>query len=683
MATDSTVAPTSDSLTRGLVNLYFEFKQYLRRTTHPDGKVRQLLRLAQRTVNYVRWFPHKRLKLPLDLLTDTWEYRAALRKEWSLPRAFLRLMSMNEQLYEPCGYFDRCRGSSTVADPIQFDLPLRAAVIWNGDKIPRPTKDVSRRLLLPKLLKSSGYFRVAEAIYDKLVETPGMEAAGLAGKADIAHLFGRWQAEMSSFVEQGIHLDAFRLFEISIEKSLFGGRCDWHDIAEGYYRQAIAMDPSDPELLVGLSGLLADLHRTEEAAALLADVLEIAPGHTFAKLRFGQMKGLLGDVAEMQRQYLDASGGIPYVFEDYERHLRAEIVPLATACRARGIDFTERHRPMEVAVEYQVAYKSVVKTNRCRLAFDPGYVASFDEITDLGHGLILLDDQNPQLIGDSKHLPNANLPMFTAAIQAHTRTHAAISLPRDLETIDEGPVIVLPGFVNNYYHWVMEALGTLASLDGSSLLKTAKILVHGELKRWHRETLKLLGIDCERVIECPDAPIKVRDAICPLVLSRNTIAHPAAVEYLRKHMARPGVECRPGKRLFLTRERLRGRKVVNERIVRERLSQYGFTAVDPARMTVAQQRDFFCDAEMIVAPGGAALTNMLFCPQRTKVMAIASVHTHDETFSSLTASLGQRYWGCLSDGHPKPNPFYLWTPFDYEIDLASLERCVESMFVDV
>jgi capsular polysaccharide biosynthesis protein len=212
-------------------------------------------------------------------------------------------------------------------------------------------------------------------------------------------------------------------------------------------------------------------------------------------------------------------------------------------------------------------------------------------------------------------------------------------------------------------------------------MKSARILVHDTLKQWQWETLDMLGIDAIRVIECPQgqAPFIVRNAICPTVLCANTVVHPRVVQYLRRKLARPASKPRPGKRVFITRSRHGERTTVNEAAVVELLESYGFATLDPVQMTVAEQRDYFADVEMIVTPSGAALTNLLFCPEGTKVMSISCVHNFEEAFACLAAILKQKVFVCLSDGHPKPNPYYLWTPFDSGVDLQTLHICLDKM----
>jgi len=582
------------------------------------------------------------------------------------------------------GYFDKYDFRAALADPIGSDIWFRVAIDANPHTYRSRPGSIRNHLFVPTLLKWNGWMKSAAAAYERLTTMPGLEAEGYAGLADIAHLYGRWQQELRGFEELGIHMDACRLFGIAPEKTVFSDDKDWLVEASKFYERAVALDPSNANLLAAYSALAVDRQDHELAVELLEKALAIAPHHPLAEFRLGQIRGLAGGLDEMGRRYRSAAGKVLMVDKYYHRHNRADIVTLAEACRRRDVACDVRQAPVELSYRYQVAYGSEVKTYRTCVKFDAGRVATFDEVTDLGLGLLYLSDGEPLLIRDSKHLPPQSLPMFAPAVQIFNEDRGVVSLPRTLDTVDEGPIVVLPGYVNNYFHWMMEALGTLVLLENDPRLKTAKILVHDTLKGWHRETLAMLGIGADRVIEYPTAPVTIRDAICPLVLSRNTVVHPAAVDYLRRNMARPAAAPTPGKRVFLTRARIGGgRKATNEQEVRWLLEQHGFETVDPGTMSIAAQRDFFADVEMIVAPGGAALTNMLFCPAGTKILSIACVHSYEETFSCLAAILNQKFWACLNDGRPKPNPYYLWCQFDFEIDLENLKRSLRAMIDDV
>jgi capsular polysaccharide biosynthesis protein len=56
----------------------------------------------------------------------------------------------------------------------------------------------------------------------------------------------------------------------------------------------------------------------------------------------------------------------------------------------------------------------------------------------------------------------------------------------------------------------------------------------------------------------------------------------------------------------------------------ELLDELGFKLIDPSKLSLSQQVEAFSNAEIILGPHGAGLTNIMFCNQGTKVIEIRS-----------------------------------------------------------
>jgi capsular polysaccharide biosynthesis protein len=106
------------------------------------------------------------------------------------------------------------------------------------------------------------------------------------------------------------------------------------------------------------------------------------------------------------------------------------------------------------------------------------------------------------------------------------------------------------------------------------------------------------------------------------------------------------------------------------------LGRYGFEVVFPDRLSVAQQIDLFCDAEIVAGPVGAAFSNLAFCPVGTQTIMLTSAGGWAETYTTLTASLRQPATVCLGSHHPRPNYQTLWTEYDFEVHIPDFERAV-------
>jgi capsular polysaccharide biosynthesis protein len=158
--------------------------------------------------------------------------------------------------------------------------------------------------------------------------------------------------------------------------------------------------------------------------------------------------------------------------------------------------------------------------------------------------------------------------------------------------------------------------------------------------------------------------------------ARLHVPHPEAVRLLRERMSRHG-RPRKGKRVWVGRTGMRGRMAVNEAAIQDYLARNGFEVFDPTGKTVAEQIAFYADVEVLVALGGAALTNMLFCPDDAKVVILSTAFHYHETWTALAGAIGQQCWVCIASAETRPNPYMIWAVFDQEVRLEDVVVAVE------
>jgi capsular polysaccharide biosynthesis protein len=199
------------------------------------------------------------------------------------------------------------------------------------------------------------------------------------------------------------------------------------------------------------------------------------------------------------------------------------------------------------------------------------------------------------------------------------------------------------------------------------------------LKKWHIDTLKLLGKDSGNILKFKSHSMLFKHCAFPTHSSRDTVPSPSAVRYLREHLSRHSA-VRPGKRVFLTRRGVNAvRGMKNFNVVSDWMSKNGFLQVDPSSMSIEEQIKYFSDVEFVAAEGGAALSNLVFCPEQTKVIVIAASRAWAETFSAIAGELGQKMVSVLGESQPKPMPYYIWTAYDYTVRQEDLDVALEHL----
>ncbi|MGA2233236.1 MAG: glycosyltransferase 61 family protein [Tepidisphaeraceae bacterium] len=260
------------------------------------------------------------------------------------------------------------------------------------------------------------------------------------------------------------------------------------------------------------------------------------------------------------------------------------------------------------------------------------------------------------------------------------------------ESFDEAtPVIDLPGrsllaiegHAFNYYHFLLNALvRTAVVMQTHPRVAFDQIIVTDDSPGYVRAALEMLNVPAERVVSLARTPrVRCERALYGQYLSELVYPHRLAVQLLRGMF--PASLC-GGRRIYIVRENVR--RVSNEAEVRDVLVRRGFEAVRCEKLSLAEQVRLFASADAVVAPHGAGLANITFCPRGTRVIELASPRFVETIFWYLATSCGHEYGILLGNGPDAPlsqkNGPGGWrseNAADMEIEAGKLERLCQEM----
>lgn len=210
------------------------------------------------------------------------------------------------------------------------------------------------------------------------------------------------------------------------------------------------------------------------------------------------------------------------------------------------------------------------------------------------------------------------------------------------------PVPVLSGdsiylrqfFDGNYGHWLIDLLPRIAIAAQFCDLSQCRIVVTettGGMSRVHRDSLAAFGIKPEQIVGIRRRPVFFERLHYPLPVSRHPwVKSPRAIEALESLPERLKVKRDGPKRLYVTRNSDKNRRLTNEREILALLRPLGFVLVEPGKLSFADQVRMFAGAELIVANCGAGLTNLVFSPRGVRVFALTTPFMQDDFFWDLT-----------------------------------------------
>lgn len=516
-------------------------------------------------------------------------------------------------------------------------------------------------------LKAEGFLADAEVICRDLARSGPLRDLALVALGDIYLTQAIWASEYQTYAAHGTAIDPDTILGLRHGPT-------WHDRtfeeAIGIIEQATIANPGNSDAW----GLLAFAHRMG--------------GHWTAAIeaneRFAKLNPPSGEADLVRARALfglnEAAGC--RLFEHAIRGSRHRL-SYGTARIVEDIGDVEPSRflavkpavgPAAVALDYTLV--SGGKRGSVRQIVDLP-AEDLVEVADVQllpeYGAVLVGDDT--LLASMSHMRRCHDATFTSGLEAVANGHALYCTARPVPA----PISVACFIGNNanYFHWLLEDLPRVEMLVEHQAYRHLPILVDRTILPWQVELLRRLGVNESRLCHVDfTRPVAARHLVLPPRLSKNLVVHPHAVAYLRDRLVPRArdLEPKPGKRLYLARKTaLVQRGLINEAEVTERLRRAGFVSVDPGSLSIDEQISLFSDAEVIAAPGGAALSNILFAPSQTKILALSADAILSETFTSLAAALGQTYVLCAGPSYAHPDRQWIWTRFDFLIPKRDLE----------
>ncbi|NQX88543.1 MAG: glycosyltransferase family 61 protein [Halioglobus sp.] len=250
----------------------------------------------------------------------------------------------------------------------------------------------------------------------------------------------------------------------------------------------------------------------------------------------------------------------------------------------------------------------------------------------------------------------------------------------------DGPALLMsaPKY-QGYNHWHADVLPMLAAVPQLIPTQLKCVISPGCPTHWHESSLQIARSTYPKlhVVEASALSVlSVKDLIYTTGLGGNgCYLAPALVEFyerlgnsVKDKNRTPGT----GKKLYLSRRNYPRRLLSNEAEIEQTARSMGFQVIDPAAYCYEDQIRIFRHAEFVVAPHGAALTNLFFSPSGVKVIELFADCYTNRALQRLANLKKARYGyivgeSLLRQGSPGAHAF------SYHIDAASLIRLIEAM----
>ena len=225
---------------------------------------------------------------------------------------------------------------------------------------------------------------------------------------------------------------------------------------------------------------------------------------------------------------------------------------------------------------------------------------------------------------------------------------------------------------DNHSHWLTAHLPKLILLKKLGRLSDIILPPASGRTEAINSSLRMLGID--------PADYRTFDPARPLLVKELTVIgtdrfRPELLQSVRDEFSANHSDA-PHRRIYISRAKAARRKLLNEDQVWAVLEKLGFEKVFMEDLDFQDQVAMMQQAAIVVAPHGAAITNILFCRPGTHVVEIADLSFPNPNFYALASAMGHRYWILNADSVGDMHPLEK----DLQIDPGLVEDTMAEIF---
>ncbi len=194
--------------------------------------------------------------------------------------------------------------------------------------------------------------------------------------------------------------------------------------------------------------------------------------------------------------------------------------------------------------------------------------------------------------------------------------------------------------------------------------------------QFQKETLKLLGISRNRIINTEDvAVLSAKKLLVPCHHIMKGREYPSwVIKYLCNQFLSASTRTRSiNPRIYISRRSAPWRRLINEPEIIDELKNYGFSAVELEKMPFQEQVQLFRNARAVVAPHGSGLANLVFSSPGIPVIELFPAANVD-MYYRLSTALKLKYFYVKS----RTGSNTKWTLENYPINWADLKKTLDA-----
>lgn len=244
--------------------------------------------------------------------------------------------------------------------------------------------------------------------------------------------------------------------------------------------------------------------------------------------------------------------------------------------------------------------------------------------------------------------------------------------------VENGIHLVSSWAGTNYWHWIISSLSRLCLLK--DVPTDATYIINYFDNKFVRDSLHIMGIDSKKCVEID----KVGCVYCKRLFLPSLMGDfdKKGLLFLRDKIKEKIIPTKPTpNRIYISRRK--NRMVENETDVFGLLKNMGFEMIRCEDLSFEDQVKTFSNADVVVSPHGAGLTNLLFAKDNAKVLELRSPTYFGRCYYYLSRHLGFQYYSLYGEGKLPKTKEEVATSLsaNMRINLSRLQQTLDLMGV--
>jgi hypothetical protein len=244
------------------------------------------------------------------------------------------------------------------------------------------------------------------------------------------------------------------------------------------------------------------------------------------------------------------------------------------------------------------------------------FLAGVDNAALVGRGVVV--DPEGGLV---RELHGPNLSKYGMIDEGRTVAFDPVILRSGLAQVKvhDTPALLITGASDRSFgDWLLIFVPRLTIARAAGL--RCPVVVADHAPEPFLELLRQLGVPDEDIIRHDSSSVSLfRKLYVPSWPLRDYLAPMSGLFEIFQDLALPPTKG-PGRRIYMSRERVDRRRLVNEAEVRAVFERHGFEVVHPQDLSLVQMRELMADADYVATPYGSALLNLAMAGRKPTVI---------------------------------------------------------------